>query len=111
MKNIDKNYIEKGRIELRRKKIARNKMIRIAKVTIAGVIVGAVAVNIGSNMVEHYKWAKENPRANKWLIETKIEYATKKDRELAEKAIAEKVEAEKKREEILNKYSEIVSEQ
>lgn len=111
MKKIDKNYIEKRRVELRRKKIARQKIARIIQTAVAGIVAGAVVISIGSNAVEHYKWAKENPRANIWLTETKVEYATRKDRELAEKIIAEKVEAEKKREEILNKYSEIVSEQ
>lgn len=110
MKKMDKNYIEKRRSELRRKKIVRQKIADMTKLAMAGVVAGAVVVNIGSNMIEHHKWAKENPRANRWLTETKVEYATRKDRELAERIIAEKVEAEKKRQETLNKYSEIVSE-
>lgn len=111
MEKINQKYIEKRRKEMRRKKIVRMKMAKASKVMVAGIIGVTVVTGVGSKMIETHRWVKENPRAYTWLLQNKVELITKKDRELAERIIAEQVEAEMKREAILNKYAtKVVSE-
>lgn len=106
MERIDTNYITKRRAELKRQKIRRRKITRLAKVTTVGLVGAMMLTGVASHAIDHAKWAKENPRAELWLIQNEVEFITKKDRELAERKIAEIEEKEQRREQAWRNASE-----